>query len=193
MAKVLVVLFFYLFSCAMALNERPIVGILTEDTSGSFAEHGRMYLAASYVKFVESAGARVVPILNNLTKSELDVILNSVNGVLFPGGGVQLKPNGSGYFDTAMMIYDYFLRENSAGRYFPLWGTCLGFEALTVLVSGSNLLSVYDSENYSIPLMFDPGYNSSRMFKDAPKNILQYLSTEDVTMNNHRYGISPEV
>jgi gamma-glutamyl hydrolase len=64
----------------MALNERPIVGILTEDTSGSFAEHGRMYLAASYVKFVESAGARVVPILNNLTKSELDVILNSVNG-----------------------------------------------------------------------------------------------------------------
>jgi hypothetical protein len=30
--------------------------------------------------------------------------------VLFPGGGVQLKPNGSGYFDTAMMIYDYFLR-----------------------------------------------------------------------------------
>ena len=38
-------------------------GILAEDTSGSFAEHGRMYLAASYVKFVESAGARVVPIL----------------------------------------------------------------------------------------------------------------------------------
>jgi gamma-glutamyl hydrolase len=77
------VLIFCFFSCGTALNERPIIGILAVDTSGSFAEYGRMYLAASYVKFIESAGARVVPILINLTKSELDVILNSINGYVY--------------------------------------------------------------------------------------------------------------
>jgi gamma-glutamyl hydrolase len=54
-------------SLVSALNNRPIIGILAQPGTGGFglkeAKPEVQYIAASYVKFVESAGARVVPIL----------------------------------------------------------------------------------------------------------------------------------
>uniref|UniRef100_A0A8D8AUJ8 folate gamma-glutamyl hydrolase n=3 Tax=Culex pipiens TaxID=7175 RepID=A0A8D8AUJ8_CULPI len=48
------------------LNEEPIIGVLAQEMSYSLAEkyeeNYESYIAASYVKFVEGAGARVVPI-----------------------------------------------------------------------------------------------------------------------------------
>lgn len=50
------------------VNNRPIIGVLSQEQS--FYLHGKYpdenftsYIAASYVKDVESAGARVVPIM----------------------------------------------------------------------------------------------------------------------------------
>jgi hypothetical protein len=47
-------------------NNEPIVGILSQEISYSlnqkYPDQYKSYIAASYVKFVESAGARVVPI-----------------------------------------------------------------------------------------------------------------------------------
>lgn len=47
-------------------NERPIIGVLAQEVSYALEQtypgmYGS-YIAASYVKFVEGAGARVVPI-----------------------------------------------------------------------------------------------------------------------------------
>lgn len=48
------------------LNERPIIGILSQEIRGkamlSSSSGYQSYIAASYVKFVEGGGARVVPI-----------------------------------------------------------------------------------------------------------------------------------
>ncbi len=49
-----------LFCCAIAADPvGPVIGVLTQN---SFGHYGQSYIAASYVKFLESAGARVVPI-----------------------------------------------------------------------------------------------------------------------------------
>ena len=49
-------------------------------------------------------------------------------------------------------------QANDNGDYFPLWGTCLGFELLSVLTSGTDaVLSAVDAENISLPLDFVPG------------------------------------
>ena len=37
-------------------------GILSQDSSEKFSKYGKSYIASSYVKYIESAGARVVPI-----------------------------------------------------------------------------------------------------------------------------------
>lgn len=48
------------------------------------------YLAASYVKFIESAGARVVPIPFEASNSTLEKIFQKINGVLITGGGIEI-------------------------------------------------------------------------------------------------------
>ena len=49
-------------------------------------------------------------------------------------------------------------QANDNGDYFPLWGTCLGFELLSVLTSGTDsVLSAVDAENISLSLDFVPG------------------------------------
>lgn len=51
---------------AVEVNNDPMIGILAEEQSyyldGKFPGQFSSYIAASYVKFVEGGGARVVPI-----------------------------------------------------------------------------------------------------------------------------------
>jgi gamma-glutamyl hydrolase len=51
------------------LNYRPVIGILSHPGDGASGrlnnETNASYIAASYVKFVESAGARVIPLIYN--------------------------------------------------------------------------------------------------------------------------------
>ena len=48
------------------------------------------YIAASYVKYLESAGARVIPVLTNQSDDYYEMIFENTSGVLFPGGGQNL-------------------------------------------------------------------------------------------------------
>ena len=72
------------FSLAAVPNDRPIVGIVAEDYYGSIPGKST-YIAASYVKWMEAAGARVLPIFINQTDEYYDKVLELVNGVIFPG------------------------------------------------------------------------------------------------------------
>lgn len=49
------------------------------------------YIAASYVKWIELAGGRVVPIPYNGTTDEMDTIFSRINGLLLPGGGAEVS------------------------------------------------------------------------------------------------------
>jgi len=51
------------------LNLRPLIGIVSQ--GGEPAPDGSSYIAASYVKFVEAAGARAVPILHDMSREEV--------------------------------------------------------------------------------------------------------------------------
>lgn len=149
------------------------------------------YLAASYVKFVESAGAQVVPIFNNLTTADYTELFSSLNGVLFPGGGANL--HSSGYFRAAEAFFQMAVTANSRGDVFPVWGTCLGFEALTVLIAGEDLLETFSAENTSMYLNFTvDALRASRLFGNLPGELIQALTTKPITFNNHRAGITPK-
>lgn len=104
------------FSTAHSYNNRPIIGILTEPWEHEeYADRGGEYIAASYVKFMESAGARVVPISYKWNSTTLDLVFNSVNGILFPGGGVDLN-FGTPYLTTLKYLFDKTKAVNDAGN-----------------------------------------------------------------------------
>ncbi|KAJ8607615.1 hypothetical protein CTAYLR_005772 [Chrysophaeum taylorii] len=148
----------------------PVIGIMAQPLGGA------QYIAASYVKFVEMAGGRAVPLSYFASNDTTLHWLQQLNGVLFPGGG-------SGIPDAARVAVQYGLDT----PHFPVWGTCLGFEWLNEAL-GATLLDE-KAENVSLPLELTPAANTSYLFRDPQ---VRDWVRENVTMNNHNYGVSPE-
>ena len=174
-----------------AAAARPIVGILSQETEAG--ADGGSYIAASYVKWLESAGARVVPVHYESSAAELAALFGSINGFLIPGGAASLR-NTSQFYAAAKTMFGLALAANEKGDYFPVWGTCLGFETLMRLGSGSDdsiLVSGLDSEDYPVPLTATPAFAGSRLFKELPASLSAALTSQNITMNNHHSGTTP--
>ncbi|RLN93154.1 hypothetical protein BBJ28_00008442 [Nothophytophthora sp. Chile5] len=171
-----------LFLADAASPRGPIVGIFAHPIS----QHGE-YLAASYVKWVESAGGRVVPIPYNAPKPYLKELLPQLNGLLFPGGAATVN-------DRAEYLFQLALELNDQGVHFPVWATCLGFEWLVQLTTGEmgSLNNGLDSMNITLPLNFTAAAPTSRLFSSASGELYTWLAEKPITMNNHEQGITPE-
>uniref|UniRef100_A0A3B5MA22 folate gamma-glutamyl hydrolase n=1 Tax=Xiphophorus couchianus TaxID=32473 RepID=A0A3B5MA22_9TELE len=146
------------------------------------------YIAASYVKFLEAAGARVVPVMINKTLEEYKTLFSSINGILYPGGGVSII--SSGYQRAAKIFYDLAIEANKRGDYFPVWGTCLGFEQLMYLTSEKSQLFHTNTSGVALPLNFTPEVKGSRMFEDFPPDLMSALSAEPLTENSHQWSLT---
>eukprot|EP00559_Dactyliosolen_fragilissimus_P002768 CAMPEP_0184856394 /NCGR_PEP_ID=MMETSP0580-20130426/1580_1 /TAXON_ID=1118495 /ORGANISM="Dactyliosolen fragilissimus" /LENGTH=323 /DNA_ID=CAMNT_0027351403 /DNA_START=47 /DNA_END=1019 /DNA_ORIENTATION=+ len=155
------------------------------------------YIAASYVKWVESAGARSIVLPYDADEELTREIFGQVNGILFPGGDAILPR-------SAHLIYEMAVNANKkSGEYFPIWGTCLGFEFLVALAANggdSVLRSDYRSVNISIPLiMEDEGegvgfgdfYSYSQLYPISSK-VRKDVTNLPITFNNHVRGITPK-
>ncbi|KAJ7378302.1 hypothetical protein OS493_023549 [Desmophyllum pertusum] len=145
----------YLAPRRVIKTNRPVIGIVTQETGGRMVQFGSQYLVAVYVKFLESAGARAAPILYPL----------NLTGVILPGGHVKLNksrytPVGRRLLELAIKAYD------ETGEVFPIWGECLGLELVAMIISGRNLslgqydqsfLSLTDARNISLKLDLPSG------------------------------------
>ncbi|KAJ1441627.1 Peptidase C26 [Sesbania bispinosa] len=175
------------------LYYKPVIGILSHPGDGASGRlsnaTGASYIAASYVKFVEAAGARVVPLIYNEPPEKLLKKLELVNGVLFTGGWAK-----SGlYFETVGRIFKKVLEKNDAGDHFPLYAICLGFELITMIISKDNdILEEFTASNQASTLQFVENTNiEGTVFQRFPPDLLKKLNTDCLVMQNHRYGISP--
>jgi len=119
------------------------------------------YIMAAYVQFMEAAGARVVPLVVGET---WDVTLNKIerlNGILFPGGD-------GDYVEYGRAIFEQVKEWNDQGQFYPLWGTCVGYENMAIWVAdeGPDVLSVIESYNVNLPLEFIGEPDNNKMFGD---------------------------
>ncbi|GER47638.1 gamma-glutamyl hydrolase, partial [Striga asiatica] len=175
------------------LNFRPVIGILSHPGDGASGrlsnDSDASYIAASYVKFVESAGARVIPLIYNEPLEVLNDKLKLVNGVILTGG----RAKTGLYFKVVGSIFKNVLKKNDGGDHFPLLAICLGFELLTMIVSeDQNILENFNAVNQASTLQFIEGINLKRtVFQRFPPPLLEKLRTECLVMQNHRLGISP--
>lgn len=174
---------------AFDINESPVIGILSQPLPDDLKSDPRFagkstYLMQAYVNFMESAGARVVPILSTDSESVVADKLSKVNGVLFPGGD-------GDYLEVGKIIYDSLIAKNDAGEFFPLWGTCLGFENLAILASESgDPLQTLQSHGASLTLDFlvsDP-VTETKMFETCADPA--QFSQVAMTFNSHTYGLA---
>lgn len=70
-------------------------------------------------------------------------------------------------------------QANDAGNFFPIWGTCMGMQLLTVLVAGESLLTNTTAENVALPLNLTAGLYIKYFFMDffLKKLHVLYFST----------------
>ncbi|GKT14799.1 putative multi-domain containing protein [Aduncisulcus paluster] len=148
------------------LTETPVIAVLVLPPL-DYPNEDRGEMVASYVKWLESAGARVVPLFFDIPDEEIDRILDSVNGVLFTGGEdfISLDPENA-YTHTAHRVLDRVKEYNDQGITFPLWGTCLGFEMICCLETDTmDILSATEGvERIALPLNFTSYASSSALY-----------------------------
>jgi len=174
------------------MNHRPIIGILAQELSSSlepwYGDNYTSYIGAAYVKYVEQAGARVVPVLINQDDDYYDTIFKSTNGLLIPGGAVSIVD--SGYAKAGKIL---FQKATASGSYWPIWGTCLGFELLAYLSNEEqrNLKSC-SSQQQPLALELTDDYSASYFASQTPDDVTEILATQNVTINFHRWCLTPE-
>ncbi|XP_037362006.1 gamma-glutamyl hydrolase [Talpa occidentalis] len=170
------------------IGKKPIIGVLMQKCRNKYMRNiGKYYIAASYVKYLESAGARVVPVRLDLSDEEYTKLFQSINGILFPGGSVNIRK--SGYSQVAKIFFQLAVQSFDDGDYFPVWGTCLGFEELTYLISGKYLLTHTNTVGITMSLNFTGGILQSRMFANFPAELMLSLALEPLTANFHKWSL----
>ncbi|KAM3287093.1 gamma-glutamyl hydrolase 2 [Capsicum chacoense] len=177
-----------------AINYRPVIGIVSHPGDGA---SGRLnsssdvsYIAASYVKFAEMGGARVIPIIYTDPPEIINQKLNLVNGIIFTGGRTKKGP----YFEVVKGIFEKVLEKNDAGEHFPLLAICLGFELITMIISkDNNILEEFSASHQASTVQFVENIKlEGTVFGRFPPALLEKMTTHCLVMQNHRFGISPE-
>lgn len=178
-------------------NSRPLIGILSQPSCGESATEAdwtsnRSCIAASYVKFVESAGARAVPLLYNEPEETLIKKFAAINGILFPGGATSLDDNP--FYQTAEKLFKMVIKANDNGDYFPLYGACLGFQLLTVIVSQNHsILGQFEAAHKPAPLLLVGDWvKNHSIFQWVPQGVVDKISEQPLAMENHHQGVSPQ-
>ena len=174
----------------------PVIAIIAQPLLWADGQHSQ-YIAASYVRWLESAGARTVPLSYYASDDEADDVFEQVNGALFPGGGANTP-------GVARRLYKRAVAAHANGDHFPIWGSCAGFEWLMQTAAGNDsvLTDGFDAENMSVPLNLTAAAAASTILAEAarmpilgvapPTTVLQALDSLPLTLNNHHEAVTPK-
>ena len=85
---------------------------------------------SSNVEFLQSAGARVVPLIRDDPEDVTLTKLSKLDGVLYPGGD-------GNYNDFGRFVFEKVLDYNDKGVYYPILGICMGYENISVYAAAT--------------------------------------------------------
>lgn len=169
----------------------PTVAVLTLEVESSSVPRETSYIKNSYLSWLEQNNMRWIEI--NFFEPEESYLakLEISDALLLTGGGQNvLKPDGSTseYFKVAKRLINYAVERNQKGGYFPLWGTCLGFQSIVYTFSRETLrVATVDNPATSGSLhLLSP---ESRFFRSvfSHEDIL-VLENKPSVLFHHTYG-----
>ncbi|KAH8295750.1 hypothetical protein KR018_006754 [Drosophila ironensis] len=191
--------------CNNPNNNPPTIGVMCIDIvtklQNQYGSDYHSYIAASYVKYLEASGAHVVPIWIGRDQAYYARMMDQLNGILLPGGAVfieeadvQAHPELSSYcVASAEIIYQLALERNKAGNYFPLWGTCLGFQLILIHAAQQPKVRTECCKmREAMPLHLTEDYRQSQLFGQLPDSVAEKMSRLPFACHQHRYCITRE-
>jgi GMP synthase-like glutamine amidotransferase len=114
---------------------------------------------------------------------------------LYLHGGPEYNPI---YMNIAKRFLELAVDANRRGRYFPVWGTCHGFQTMAMVFGGMNLdgseLDSFDALHAHMTSLHIPRgvIHQSRLLKGMSRDFLTYLTREQHILFANEHGISPK-
>lgn len=144
------------------------------------------FVYSNYATFLETAGAQVVPLLFGEDWETTKYKIDHLNGILFPGG--DSKDN---YHEWAHQIYDYVKTKNDAGEFYPLWGTCQGFQEFASYESkkGRGIIGDFPSDHVSLSGRFLKPPAETFLYSFFTEEEQRAMESEPVFYNNHNWAL----
>ncbi|KRX05872.1 hypothetical protein PPERSA_03809 [Pseudocohnilembus persalinus] len=182
-------------------NKKPVIGVYTQPAHfDPYWNDEYQYILQDNVQFIENAGGQVVAIPYNGTDDQLIELFNGINGLFFTGGGMDLDINTP--VQNTTQEYNVFLRNaaflielakeaNNKGDFFPVWGTCQGFEIMNIVQADNEhsvLKPIEDDENVPRAGVFN---SQSRLFEDMSADLLNYAMTNNILFYYHEWAVFP--
>lgn len=149
----------------------------------------------NYIRWIESTGANVVIIPYTITKTDLFRQMNSIQGVVWTGGAIETERYSEyqrmTYLITLQRCFCLAKKYNDQGRYFPIWGSCLGFEMLVLMGENRPLSSFFNhiqchERTGHNPIRFTS--TDSRMKRIFPLHIRKSMSRTPCATHHHKLG-----
>lgn len=145
------------------------------------------YVMHSYVDFLQSGGARVVPLVMNEPVDVTVEKLKKLNGVFMPGGD-------GDYLEYGRFVYDRIKELNDEGVYLPLWSVCMGYENMLSYISddGWDVMGSYEMDYGSLTLEFTVDPRETQMYSQLGDEAFLF-EDHAITYNSHHWSVDPEV
>lgn len=184
------IMFFHLLLAAIAgpaSAARLPVGVLTQPVPANTSFPGPYYSPSHYVSFVESGGARAVPVRHD-EEAAFARIYAQIGGLWLPGGKHALLTAGTPY----LRAVSYFVRRALADGDLAVGGNCLGLEALLVAVANDTgiMSDTADDVDVNMNLTLTPAAATSWLFAGAPPALLEAYAGGAVAYNHHGWGVN---
>ena len=186
---IILIVFISLFtSLSFSSKLKPIFGILSlpeplNDTKRYINES----IDINYIKWLEAAGAEIVPIHVWYSEKELVELLSQINGVLLQGSFMKL--NFSNVWEKKAKFLFNFSLENKL----PIFGICMGFRMLNVMMSGNESLITKIRNHGNHHVEFTKEMKNSTLFSLFTDKDRHFFETEDSTVYIQRHGITDEM
>ena len=152
------------------------------------------YLQRDYLEWIEMSGA--LPVVIPYNTAFLEKYLESVNGLVWVGGAIEnnkthSKKQYTKLQETYEKAFHYAVHENRRGNYYPIWGTCLGFDFLAMMGQHKfqglgHMAKIHKTRNGTLRFR-----GTSRLRRVFPSSMQRQMATEPVTRQLHANGFDP--
>jgi gamma-glutamyl hydrolase len=150
---------------------------------------------------IHYTGAWAAVVKPDLEDGELYNLLDSLNGVLMPGGGLELFGKSQvgepiPYYKTSKKIFEYAIKRTDEGGYFPIFGICQGLEVLHEIMNNDNEPDTFTRVkiyNQSRRLNFVYPDINSRWYAGFPAALVKEMASEELSYHAHDNTISTDL
>lgn len=181
---------------------QPVIGVFTQPSNDLnqtiYPADKYQYISSSYVKWLQTSGAKVIPVPYDLPEVESDLLLSKMNGLLFPGGDASQWVDDNNWTEFSPMTLstqrwiNKIIDLNTNGTHFPVWGTCMGYEMIALAMTNNlTLLNFVNSPNHVLNTEI-VDFNKSPLFQSLSGQSLQAVEFRKALYYNHRHAITLE-